>query len=107
MSTALPQGFEDLESLASQWTHSTEEQRNAYRRTCDMAQLENYYKQLLPRMEDIMEFLSKSPAEELAGDVERLAQLAFMFIEVASSVEFYREPDVPAGFSADRFLIHN
>ena len=54
-----------------------------------------------------LEFLSKSPAEDLAGDVERLAQLAFMFIEVASSVEFYREPDVPAGFSADRFLIHN
>lgn len=106
MSNLLPQGFEDLETLVPQWACPTERERNAVRRNAKMADLEAYYQKLLPRMEALMTCLGSHPAINPPEDVARLAELGLMFVEVASSVEFYREADVPAGFSAERFIIH-
>jgi hypothetical protein len=106
MSGVLPKGFEDLETLVSQWACATERERNAVRRSAEMADLEAYYQTVLPRMEAVMEYLAGQPPVNPPDDAARLAELGLMFVEVASSVEFYREADVPAGFSAERFIIH-
>ena len=104
--TTVPEQFQDLASLLGDWAFAREAERNAVRRNSSMAELEAYYAQMLPRMEEIMAYLSDFPGAGMAPEVENLCRLAQMFIEVASAVEFYREPDLPDGFSADRFHVH-
>lgn len=107
MSTAhrLPSGFADLERFVPDWTHDSEAARNRKRLGSTMAQLTEYYDALLARMDAIAAHLDAYPLDNLPQPERNLLRLALMFMEVAPATELFHQPDVPEGFTLERFEI--
>ncbi|MDD3651131.1 hypothetical protein [Immundisolibacter sp.] len=102
---SLPQEFADLEPLCAVWAIGDEAARNRKRLASSMAELQDFYNALLPRMDAIIQHLNVRPLDSLAPGEQTLLDLALMFMEVAPAVEIYKDPDVPWGFAAERFHI--
>ena len=105
MSTTLPAGFEDLQKYVPDWTLEKEAQRNGKRLSCEMPALQDYYDNLLPRMDGMVEHLNKFPLDAMPESETALLQLALMFMEVSPAIELFHQPDVPDSFEASRFEI--
>ncbi|HTW89753.1 MAG TPA: hypothetical protein VMD75_17275 [Candidatus Binataceae bacterium] len=103
MSHLLPEAFSELEFLVDTWCLRTERDRNNRRIGSEMTELETFYDAILPRLEEILNFLSRFELGNLPEDVERLFLLSLSMAEVAPAVEFYRSPTVPDTFGAERF----
>lgn len=103
MSNLLPEKFSELEFLVDTWCLRTERARNNRRVSSKMAELRTLYEAMLPRMEEILNFLSRFELGGLPEDVERLFLLTLSMAEVAPAVEFYGSPRVPDTFGAERF----
>lgn len=103
MSNLLPEKFSVLEFLVDSWCLRTERARNNRRISSEMAELRTLYDAMLPRMEEILKFLSQFELGDLPEDVERLFLLTLSMAEVAPAVEFYGSPTVPDTFGAERF----
>jgi hypothetical protein len=102
---ALPPGFEDLDQLAAKWARPTEVERNTARRTSSMAELESVYATLLPRMPAIVAALNQRRLPDLDPAERSLLWMALSFMEVAHSVELFKEPDPSDAFPAGRYAI--
>lgn len=100
----LPDGFEDLERFAASWALPSERERNRQRLSSSMAEIQELYDTLLPRIEKIIEYLNQFPLEKMPEDATRLLHLSLSLAEVAPAVEFYKQPEVVDGFPADRFV---
>ena len=99
-----PAGFEDLERFAGTWAVATERERNRQRLSSSMAEIQELYDALLPRMEEIIGYLNKYPLANMPEDVKRLFHLSLALAEIAPAVEFYKQPEVIDGFPPDRFV---
>lgn len=104
MSKLLPEKFRDLEFLVDTWCLRTERARNNRRISSEMADLRKFYDTMLPRIDEILNFLSQFKLADLPEDVERLFLLTLMMAEAAPAVEFYGAPAVPDTFDAERFV---
>jgi hypothetical protein len=101
----LPEGFLDLERFVEQgWAAATERERNAKRLSSHMAEIQDLYDTILPRMDDIIGYLNRFPVDQIPEDGMRLLRLSFSLAEVAPAVEFYRQPQVVDGFPPARFV---
>jgi hypothetical protein len=107
MTTAnlLPGAFEDLSPYATVWALKTEIDRNKKRRSSTMEELTSFYSALLPRMDEIIQYLNQYPLDKMPEDAERLFYLALSFMEVSPAVELIGEPDETGVFPAERFTI--
>lgn len=102
---SLPEGFAELERFVPAWSIDTEAARNRYRLAASYEQLQDFYRSVLPHMDDMVVRLREQPLDALGGAEQRLMNLALMFMEVAPSVEIFHSVDVPGGFAAERFHI--
>jgi hypothetical protein len=100
----LPAGFEDLERFAGAWAVPTERERNRQRLSSSMAEIQELYDALLPRMEAIIGHLNQYPLTNMPEDATRLFHLSLALAEIAPAVEFYKQPEVVDGFPPDRFV---
>lgn len=100
----LPDGFQDYEPFVNKWALATERARNQTRLSSPMAEIQALYDALLPRMDEIIDYLNQFPLNELPEDARRLFYLTLSLAEVAPAVEFYKQPEVIDGFPADRFV---
>lgn len=101
----LPEGFGELNPYASVWALATEGERNRARRHSSMRELEAFYQTMLPHMERIIAFLNDRNLHGLNAPEQNLLAMAKSFMEVAISVELFREPDPADAFPADRYRI--
>ena len=101
----LPAPFKDLERFGA-WALPTERERNVFRRASHYADIKDLYDTLLPRIDEMLEYLNQFPINDLPEEPHRLLLLALALSEVAPAVEFYGQPTVIAGFDADRVTIH-
>ncbi len=101
----LPQQFQELNSLVEKWALTRESERNARRRSSTMEEIQRFYDALLPRMDEIIDYLNQYPLEQLPEDAKWLFHLALSFMEVSPSVELFGEPDETGAFEAARFSI--
>lgn len=101
---SLPAGFQDLEVFVSAWSLPTERERNRQRLSSSMSEIQALYDALLPRMDEIFNYLNQFPLNEMPEDAKRLFNLSLALAEVAPAVEFYKQPEVVDGFPADRFV---
>jgi hypothetical protein len=99
----LPAGFEDLQTFAD-WSLVSERERNHKRLSSSMSEIQALYDALLPRMEEIINYLNKQPLDNMTEDARRLFHLSLALAEIAPAVEFYKQPDVVDGFPPDRFV---
>src|SRR5262249_16616599 len=95
MPPILPEQFTDLESWVDIWCLPTERARNDRRIRSELVELQRFYDAMLPRMEEILNFLTRFELGSLPKDVERLFLLTLAIAEVAPAIEFYRSPTVP------------
>jgi hypothetical protein len=70
-----------------------------------MHDLEVFYSAMLPRMDDIADYLGSVPVAKAAEADRRLQWLACSFLEAAMAVERFREPDQLGALAPDRFRI--
>lgn len=101
---SLPAGFQDLEVFVSAWALPSERERNRQRLSSSMPEIQALYDALLPRMDEIFNYLNQFPLNNIPEDAKRLFNLSLALAEVAPAVEFYKQPEVVDGFPADRFV---
>lgn len=100
----LPDGFQDLEQFVGAWSLPSERERNRQRLASSMAEIQTLYDTLLPRMDEIIDYLNKQPLNDMPADAQRLFHLTLALAEVAPAVEFYKQPEVVDGFPPERFV---
>jgi hypothetical protein len=66
-------------------------------------ELRSFYNAMLPKLDDIAQYLNQFPLDRMPNDAERLLDLAKSFMEVAQSVEYGRSK-VAAHFDVFRFV---
>ena len=100
----LPDQFRDLEPLAAGWSLATEAERHAKRMNSTIEELRAFYDALMPRIENILAYLSEFPLDNLTPEGRNLLNMAFSLAEIAPAVELYGMPEVPDGFDSRRFI---
>ena len=101
----LPGEFADLEKYAAAWSLASQAERHARRVNSPMPDLEDFYQTMLPRMDDIAEYLNRFPLDELGTSAQNLLNLSLSFIEVSLAVELFHEPDDSRGLPHGRYEI--
>ena len=105
MGALLPDGFEDLETWASDWALATQNERWNKRLESSADDLNAYYTAILPWLERILAHADQYPLGELPEAAGRLFDLALMHAEIAPNVELYSsDPHVPHSFEERRFI---
>jgi hypothetical protein len=100
----LPETFADLEQFVV-WALATETARNARRRASTMEELRAFYDAILPRMDEVIEYLDEYPLDAMPADARRLFLMGLSFMEVSPAIELLGEPDESGVFEASRFTI--
>lgn len=101
---ALPSQFSDLAPLAERWAFPTENQRSAVRWSASVADYDTLYRELMPRLSEVLEILSHDAPDALPAELETLYQLACAFAEAAPHHELYKgSAEVPHSFDPRRF----
>jgi len=98
----LPRRFSDLEPFM-EWCLPTEARRIAMRLERSDEELRAFYNAMLPRLDDVAQYLNEFPLDRMPDEAERLLDLAKSFMEVAQSVEYGRSK-VAARFDVFRFV---
>jgi len=101
----LPEQFKDLESFVGTWALATQTERKKKRVSSTIEELRVFHDTILPRMDEIILYLNQFSLDNMPQDAKRLFDLALSFMEVASAVEIFGQPDVPEAFAADRLEI--
>jgi len=63
------------------------------------------YDMLLPRMDEILEYLALRPARQMDAADETLTLLAQAFMDIAPAVELFKQPEVIHGYDARRATV--
>ena len=107
MGTRLPKNFSDLEKFVTQWVFHSERERNEFRVKQELDDLRSYYNALLPRLPEISAAVDQYPLDKLPIEYGDLLALALMAMEVAPTVEYYNNADVPNAVEYERFEIYD
>ena len=99
----LPEPFRDLERFLA-WSLPTERERSAKRQASDIVALKEFYAAMLPRMEDVLGYLSNYELDDFPNDVERLLHLTYALAEIAPAVENFDQANVISGYDVARFI---
>jgi len=100
----LPDQFREFEPIASRWTLPTEAERHARRLASNMEELRKLYDALMPRLEDVLAYLSEFQLENLTPEGRNLLYLVCSLAEIGPAVELFGQPEVPAGYDSRRFI---
>lgn len=105
MTRLLPEGFDKLETWASEWAMPTQNARWDKRLASSREELIAFYNAVLPHLERILDHVDEYPLGELPEDSARLFDLALMHAEIAPNVELYDgDPNVPHSYEERRFI---
>ena len=100
----LPDQFCDLEPLARVWILPTEAERHAKRLASTITELRALYDALMPRIEEVLAYLSAFQLDNLPPEGRNLLSLACSLAEIGPAVELYGQPEVPDGYDSRRFI---
>jgi len=102
--SALPPEFADLDQFTS-WSLETEAERYAKRLSSTMDELQAFYDNAFPRLEDAMVYLDQFDLEALPEDAKRLLWLCYSLINASFPVEVWRQPRVPDSGAASMDVV--
>lgn len=103
MTASLPEQFRELEPW-SDWFLATEQERYEQRARCDMEQLRAFAAALKPRMEDLIQYLSRfewgTPLNEADTN---LYHLGLSYMEAAVPIDLgWKQPLAEDSFPVER-----
>jgi hypothetical protein len=96
----LPSEFGDLEPYADRWCLATEPERYAMRLASSMAELQEFYDAMAPRVGAAIDYCDRYPLDDMPESVVNLMHLIYSFINAAFPVEVWLQPRVPDSGSA-------
>ncbi len=95
MTSGLPAAFADLERFVEKWDRPNSNSRYAQRLASSMTEMDEFYRAMLKRAEEIKVYLDQKPFEAYSEMERRLARLMFAMTIVGQAIEVYRQPKVP------------
>lgn len=101
----LPEEFRDLQVFVPKWAITSEVGRNRVRRHSSMAEIREFYKAIVPRLDGVITYLNQFPLDGMPEPARWLLRLALSAMEIAPAVELYHQPDVVHAFDAERLEI--
>ncbi|SFM26941.1 hypothetical protein [Marinobacter zhejiangensis] len=105
MTNTLPNQFSELESFVEKWAKPTENERQKQRITSTPAELKAFYDHIMPRMEEVLQYLDNHPYGQLPKSDQPLYWMALSLAEIAPHVELYGgDSGVPYAFEEARFV---
>lgn len=103
--STLPEQFADLEPLVSEWGLAKQADREKKRSSSTAAEIRTFYDAIVPRMEEILNYLNQFPVDDIPEQAKTLLFLTFSLAEISAFVEFYDcERAVPNSFAEHRFV---
>ena len=100
---SLPELFQDLEAFID-WSLCTEAERTQKRQTTDMGEARAFYEAVVPRMDEIIDYLNTLPIDKLPADAVRLMNLTFSLAEIAPAVELFGKAREDNTFDPFRYV---
>jgi hypothetical protein len=102
--TTLPADFADLEPFAG-WSLETEAERYEKRLSTSMDELQAFYDNAFPRLEEAMAYLDGFDLSALPEDAKALLWLCYSLVNASFPVEVWRQPRVPDSGAASMDML--
>ena len=100
----LPAQFADLERFVGVWALPHEKARHLNLMQRSIAELREFYDAMLPRMDEITQYLNAFPLDRMPKDAQALFDLALTFMESAHPIDLrWSTTDIEDKFPAERF----
>lgn len=84
--------FGDLQPYIEAWGQPTLEQRIRRRAGSSFEELQAFYTAVIPRLDEIIEFLNQFPADAIPSAHKPLAYMALSVVQVDSAVNKFKAP---------------
>jgi hypothetical protein len=94
-SSALPQGFADLEPFVAEWALPTRAERYEARLKKPYDELVTFYEAIAPRAEQAIAYLNELDINDLPEDAEKLLHLLYSMILVSYAVNVFKQNRIP------------
>jgi hypothetical protein len=91
----LPEQFADLESFARVWVLATANERSQRRQDSSMDEMTAFYDAVLPRGDEIFEYIDRFDYQDLPEPAVHLLWLLCSLSMVSFAVDVFRQPTVP------------
>lgn len=102
--TALPPEFIELQPFVSDWALSNEQDRFVKLTQSSIESLRHFYDAMVPRAEEIADYLNALGLDDLPDDARTLFYLLITFVETAHPIELnWKTTDIEDAFPAERF----
>ena len=102
--TALPSEFTALQPFVAEWALSNERDRFVKLTQTSIETLREFYDVMVPRAEEIADYLNARDLNNLAEDERTLFHLLITFVETAHPIELkWKTTDIEDAFPAERF----
>lgn len=101
----LPSQFGELEPYAQDWVLPDERERNAFRVSRSIEELDAFHNAVFPRLDELCDYIDQFSLDAMPAPAERLLRLGQMVMEAMPATLVYREPDVPNSVVHERFHI--
>ena len=103
-SRKLPEAFADLQPFVAEWALANERERFLKLHAVTIAQLRGFYDAMLPRLEQVLQYLNEWKIAELPEDARTLYDLAVTFAETAHPVDLkWKDVDFPDAYPWQKF----
>ncbi len=100
----LPSQFADLMPFLENWSLESQMARTEKRLSSNMEELTEFYDAMLPRMQEILDYIDQYSLEDMPGDAKELLILGYSLAEIAPAVEMFQQVYVTPTFDARNFL---
>jgi hypothetical protein len=101
----LPPEFAILERWAADWALPTERERYTKRLASSMAELKEFYDEVLAVAPDAKKYLDELDLNDMPESAQRLLWLLFMLIMASYPVELWGQPRTPDCGAADFYRV--
>lgn len=91
----LPEQFRDLEPFAPTWAIPDANRRYQRRLDSSMEELQAFYDAVMPRGQEMLDFLDQFELDDLPETALNLARLLSSLSFVSFSVELFKQPKIP------------
>ena len=91
--------FTELQPFIAQWGLASAHDRLHKRMSANMDDLRAFHSAMVPRLEEIIEFLNQFPVDDIPAEHQPLAHAALSVCEVDDAVQIWNAPTL--GLSSD------
>ena len=86
--------FSELKEFMDEWGDADAHQRLSKRTSAEFSDIKRFYDAVVPRLEEIIEFLNRFPVDDIPGEHRPLAWMALAACEMDDPVNVWKAPEL-------------